>query len=256
MKRVTYERANNVATRDVAKRSSFPHHLDNKVLKCELNGSRCVHLELNELKAPNEASEVDGRLCHLVRSLKYFLSTLRLRLITTQLPDSIDTDCVPSSIPLVRPADRLEPWPLNASPSIDAFADACIEERLPVALAARLVVERALVVEAITAATDRSVVELSEMLDRSGEEAAVTLPLSPALAAYLRLLRRRDRRDVGRPALLPLPVRLRDRLRDREPTALLDPKVINSALSWERAAASCGMTMMEWSATVALRSVG
>jgi hypothetical protein len=83
-------------------------------------------------------------------------------------------------------------------------------------------------------------------LDAAGAGAAVSSELSEPSSAYLAALDGTGGGAVQTPAMLTLPMRLGDRIGARNVVELLDPRLLHSAIAWERAAVLSGRTMSEW----------
>jgi len=153
--------------------------------------------------------------------------------------------------PLARPSDRLEPWLLETSPPLIAFADAAFQRGLPFQTAAGVALERHLIGEALSRI---GLARLVDDLDAKAQVATVECELSDGLAAYVRVLSSRGR-DLERtpPRIVALPMRLSERLGAGDSIAEgFEPQLLNSALAWERAAALRGLTMTEWAGLAAL----
>jgi hypothetical protein len=153
--------------------------------------------------------------------------------------------------PLARPSDRLEPWLLETGSPLVAFADAAFQRGLPFQTAVTVMLERQLIAEVLAS---RGLARLLPDLDRTARAATVECELSDGLAAYLRALSSRSR-DLERtpPHIVAIPMRLGERLGEGDAiVARLEPRLLESALAWERAAALRGLTMTEWAALAAL----
>jgi hypothetical protein len=155
----------------------------------------------------------------------------------------IDASGVPEP-PLTRPGDRLEGWPATRAVVLRMHAAA---ERSSVAspTAFAIVVERALIERDLE---QRGLAQRAGDLDAIAVRATVKTPISDGLSEYLRVLYD-HRAEVGAPPpLVPIPMRLTERISAAVLDELLNPDLFPSALRWERAAAVSGLTMTEWAA--------
>jgi hypothetical protein len=153
--------------------------------------------------------------------------------------------------PLARPSDRLEPWLLETGSPLVAFADAAFQRGMPFQTAVSVTLERQLIGEVLAS---KGLARLVPDLDETARTATVECELSDGLAAYVRALSSRGR-DLERkpPRIVAIPMRLGERLADSAAIVeRLEPRLLNSALAWERAAALRGLTMTEWAGLAAL----
>lgn len=251
------EAANEVATRDIAERWTTVHKVDHEFLESNLDRPRDVHLQLHELERTKPLAELNREvISHLVRHFKYFFSTLHLRLISSEsLADSVAPEEVEPrrNPPVTRPADRCEPWPLEDTARVRAFVSSCADSGVRFDVAGRLVIERGLAVASLIEASGLAEPEVVARVSHAARETTIRTPLSPALAAYLRTLRPRQQELAAATTRLVIPVRLRDLLEPQDVPEFLDATKIAEALVWEQAAATCGLTMIEWAALALLR---
>ncbi|MGH2921133.1 MAG: hypothetical protein ACRDKU_03605, partial [Gaiellaceae bacterium] len=151
----------------------------------------------------------------------------------------------------VRPSERFEPWPL-AEEAARHLAEAAVRHGLPPETAGPLLIERALLEEDFAA---RGLSAMTARLDELAAKAEVKFELSEAQSAYLRVLSRgRAKQSVAHrhPRLLPVPMRLIERMGQEGLVRRLDPAALGAALLWERAAVLSGRTMSEWAALAML----
>lgn len=145
--------------------------------------------------------------------------------------------------PRARPSERFEPWPL-AEETARLLAEAAARHGLPPETAGPLLIERALLEEDFAA---RGLGAMTARLDEVAARAEVEIELSEAQSAYLQVLSRgRAELAVAYPRLLPVPMRLIERLGEEGVVKRLDPAPLGDALLWERAAVLSGRTMSEW----------
>lgn len=167
-----------------------------------------------------------------------------LQLVAVAAPEGESSPALP--LPLSRAADRLEPWPHGDDAVFRIFERSARQTGLPVQLAARLVVERELILEELPRP------DLIAQLDDRAAAASVDRALDAGTAAYLRGLSARCARPQPSPGRLALPARLRTRIGERRVAVLLNHHSISLACSWEQAAVITGYTMTEWAGFTAL----
>lgn len=158
--------------------------------------------------------------------------------------------------PAGRPGDWWEPVSIAAEEvAMRLGTDAC-RRRLPVDIVAALLVEHALVV--------RDIGECGLDADRS--RAALTAAGDAPLAtgpgrlhtSYVRMLRggQRDYEPASDAQVtardLVVPLRLHDATRDLELPELFSGDLLDEALDWEVASATCGQFMREWALRILL----
>lgn len=155
--------------------------------------------------------------------------------------------------PRTRPYERLEPWPLTEE-TARRLAAAANARQLPFETTGALVVERTLLARDLSMpGRDSFTTALDEIASRMRVERALTEPQS----AYLRALspsRLPAVRTANLPHLLPLPMRLIERIGEGGLDGAVDVTLLESALLWERAAVLNGRTMSEWAALTALKT--
>lgn len=150
--------------------------------------------------------------------------------------------------PRARPSERFEPWPL-AEETARPLAEAAASHGLPPETAGPLLIERALLVEDFAAlGLGARTARLDELAARAGVE----IELSEAQSAYLRVLARGSAKAAACPRLLPVPMRLIERIGKEGLAKRLDPAPLGVALLWERSAILSGRTMSEWAALAML----
>lgn len=151
--------------------------------------------------------------------------------------------------PRARPSERFEPWPL-AEDTARHLAEAAARHGLPPETAGPLLIERALLEEDFAACR---LSPTTARLDELAAGAQVAIELSEAHSAYLRVLSHGiAKRSLAHPRLLPVPIRLIERMGEQGPAGRLDPAALGSAIQWERAAVLGGRTMSEWAALAML----
>lgn len=165
-----------------------------------------------------------------------------LRLLPGGAEDLLERTGWDAPAPLARPAERCEPWSLDRTRAT-AFLRAAREGAIALELAAVVTVERCLLEEDLDA-LGRS--HRTGALDAAAAGAAVSCELSEHASAYLATLNGNGARASQAPEMLALPMRLRERIGSRAVTELLDPRLLASGISWERAAVLSGRTMSEW----------
>jgi hypothetical protein len=141
---------------------------------------------------------------------------------------------------------------LRPFPALTAFVAVAAEAGLHAADAARLALERALVL--------RDIAPLGFDLDAARHDlllvAATARPRRPLDAGQarhirvLRLGRRVRQQDVSRGLVLTLPERLLTRAREVAQPETFDARVVPELVAWEIAATLEGRTMGEWALTV------
>jgi hypothetical protein len=153
-------------------------------------------------------------------------------------------------LPLTRPGDRVEPWPVCDDDVLRPLAAAARSRCLPTETSAVLVIERALLDD------DDLLMHAAgtpTALDAAAAAARVIIALSEPQSAYLATLRGAcTSRDSSIPRLIPVPMRLTERIGDGGVERLLRTELLDSALAWEQAAVLAGRTMAEWAMRVAL----
>jgi hypothetical protein len=153
--------------------------------------------------------------------------------------------------PRARPSERFEPWPI-AEETARPLAEAAARRGLLPETAGPILIERALLEEDFAA---RRLGGMTVRLDELAARAEVEIELSEAQSAYLRALSRGSAKQaVAHPRLLPVPMRLTERLGEEGIAKRLAPGPLGAALLWERAAVLSGRTMSEW-ATLAMLEV-
>lgn len=151
--------------------------------------------------------------------------------------------------PMSRPSERCEPWPVEDQ-HLRSLAAVANELGVSLELAIVVVVERSLLGDDLAA---RGLDKIAARLDAEAAHASVTIELSEPLSAYLAALTGRGRgASRSLPRLIALPMRLTERIGADGPAARLDETLLQSALSWERAAVLEGRTMSEWATLKAL----
>jgi hypothetical protein len=156
--------------------------------------------------------------------------------------------------PTARPSERCEPWPVGDQHRLRSLAAAAAERGISLELAIGVVVERSLLADDLAA---RRLDEVAARLDAEAAHASVTIALSEPLSTYLCALTSHDRgASRSLPQLIALPMRLTERIGASGPAARLDATLLQSALSWERAAVLEGRTMSEWATLKALELGG
>jgi len=99
----------------------------------------------------------------------------------------------------------------------------------------------------------RGLCAMTARLDVLAASAEVVIGLSEAQSAYLRVLSRGSAQQTGAlPRLLPVPMRLIERIGQEGLVRRVDPALLETALLWERAAVLSGRTMSEWAALALL----
>lgn len=143
-----------------------------------------------------------------------------------------------------RPGDRCEPWTAkDASLLVDLHAVA-VSARINHTLAAALIVERSLLEIELR---DTSLPRVTARLDVRAANARVEMELTTASADYLRALTCSSAVTSAAPdGVLRLPMRLSDRILRFDLSQLVRTDLLESAISWERAAVLSGQTMSEW----------
>lgn len=153
--------------------------------------------------------------------------------------------------PRARPCERFEPWPV-AEETARPLAEAAAQHGLLPETAGPLLIERALLEEDFAA---RGLGAMTARLDELAARAEVEIELSEAQSAYLRVLTSGSaKRVVAHPRLLPVPMRLIERMGREGLAKRLDPAPLGAALLWERAAVLSGRSMSEW-ATLAMLEI-
>lgn len=139
---------------------------------------------------------------------------------------------------------------LPSGQAVDGFLDAASAAGLGLADAARLVVERELVLRDVEAC-DLAREAGRHILGMLARDARAFVPLSAAQARYVRSL------TLGRTAApldshgtltVPVPERLLARCRGKVPAAAFSAAAVEEAVSWEIAAALEARSMTEWAA--------
>ena len=144
-----------------------------------------------------------------------------------------------------RPTDRRQL--VDAPHLAAAFAGAADATGLSLDQAAALGLERAFVRQDLAGAGALSDDEVCQLLDSAALEARPRLPLSAALAAYVRTLRLRPPlAGVASASHVAIPLRLADRARAAEPAPGCTTSELEQAVDWEVAAVIEGRTMSEW----------
>jgi hypothetical protein len=153
-------------------------------------------------------------------------------------------------LPHTRPGDRVDPWPVRDEAALRPLAAAARSRCLPTETSAVLVIERALLDD------DDLLMRAAgtpTALDAAAAAARVTIALSEPQSAYLATLRGAcTGRDSSLPRLIPIPMRLTERIGDGGVERLLRAELLDSALAWEQAAVLAGRTMAEWAMRAAL----
>lgn len=153
----------------------------------------------------------------------------------------IDTCSVPEP-PLTRPGDRLEGWPTTRA-AVQRMHAAAERSSVATTTALAIVVERALIERDLE---QRGLALRALELDAIAARTTVKTPISDGLSEYLRVLYEHRTEVSAPPALVPIPMRLTERISATVLDELLDPDLFPSALRWERAATVSGLTMTEW----------
>jgi hypothetical protein len=152
-----------------------------------------------------------------------------------------------------RPGDRREPWRLTVTNGLQEVRADAKEAQLELSLSVSLVVERRLILRDL-ARVGASGNE--QLLDKAAREVVPATQLAPTSSAYLRSLNvgsDRLREEGDEVAIVSLPLRLVDRIREVwPPRPILRKGELTGALSWEVAAVLRGLTMSEWAFLVAL----
>lgn len=149
---------------------------------------------------------------------------------------------------LTRPGDHHQLVLVPASPALGRFAAAAAAAGLVLHQGLALCVERRLLLDDVAAAGFDPTWAV-EALDAAATGAVARLPLSAAVANYVRALAAPPARssELGTgPLRIMLPIRLVDRARQMGITRALEPEAIEAAMAWERAAALQGQTMSAW----------
>lgn len=108
-----------------------------------------------------------------------------------------------------------------------------------------IVVERALIERDLE---HRGLAQRARELDAIAARTTVKTPIGDGLSEYLRVLYDHRAEVSAPPPLVPIPMRLTERISAAVLDELLDPDLLPSALRWERAATVSGLTMTEWAA--------
>jgi hypothetical protein len=139
----------------------------------------------------------------------------------------------------------MEPW-LVPDETVRPLAEAAARQRLRTETSVPLLVERALLLEDFAA---RGLSARAARLDDVASTAEVEIELSEPQSAYMRVLSIGNAGRVGgHPRILPVPMRLIERLGERGLADRLDPSPLRAAVVWECAAVLSGRTMSEWAA--------
>lgn len=146
--------------------------------------------------------------------------------------------------PLTRPGDRLEGWPATRA-AVQRMRAAAERSSVATTTAFAIVVERALIQRDLE---QRGLAQRAPELDAIAARMTVNTPISDGLSEYLRVLYDHRAKESAPPPLVPIPMRLTERISAAVLDELLDPDLFPSALRWERAAAVSGLTMTEWAA--------
>lgn len=150
---------------------------------------------------------------------------------------------------LTRPSDRFEGWSATEA-SVLRVRAAARRASIPLTTALVIVVERALIGLELA---DRGLARHAAHLDAIASRTTVTKPLSDGLSEYLRALYDGgSAHEDALPSLVPIPMRLTERVLAVSVDELLRPDLLPSALVWERAAVACGLTMTEWATSALL----
>lgn len=162
-------------------------------------------------------------------------------------PDEVRFEGPP---PRARPSDRLEPWHASGE-ARDELARAARARGVAVEIAAIVVVERSLLDEEFGR---RGLASLVPELDAAARAAKIQAALSEPQRAYLHALcsHRMANASAAMPALVALPMRLTERVAATTLDGHLRCELLDSALTWERAAVTRGQTMTEWAGFAAL----
>lgn len=172
--------------------------------------------------------------------MKESKNTRRLALVSSE---SVPVREPERGVLRARPSDRCEPWTAQDESLVDLHA-AAVSARINSNLAAILVVERSLLESEL-----RNIAppQATILLDTQATDAQVEMELTAASADYLRTLACSATVISASPdGVLKLPMRLSDRILRFGLSQLIQPELLESAISWERAAVLSGQTMTEW----------
>lgn len=152
-----------------------------------------------------------------------------------------------------RPGDRHEAWLVERLPegALERIRNEAEAAQVSLELAVSLVLQRGLAESDLVAAVGEPMSAMMiEAIDCAADAAEVRRAVSSRLAAYVRSLTTAERSNA-RPASVPVPIRVIERLGERPETAYIANVEVRGALAWERAAALAGQTLSEWASLTA-----
>ena len=154
-----------------------------------------------------------------------------------------------------RPGDRAEPIRFARTKELEGLAVDSARAGVPVELAISLLAQRRLVIDTLEELIPSG---LQRLLDQAAADQRTGIPLNGAAAGYLRDLQRYKSIDVpelSTPLIVPLPLRVVDRLLSADRYRDVTSAFLGQARRWEIASVTQGQVMTEWAATAVAQAL-